>query len=190
MITLIYQQTLAQIRNPALSSTIQTWTGEQFFQSLLPRLVLMGLIIGATIFFFILIVGAIQWIGAGGDKVSIESARKKVMNAIIGLVILFLIFAIAVLVENFFGVNILNINLGSLYISSSNPVNPPPTPTSPGPTFPSVGNPNCPCIDGDCAITGTIAIGPGNQCYQCMDDGWVALGSGATCRLINCPPCP
>ena len=43
----------------------------------------------ATIFLLIqIITGAIAWMGAGGDKQAIENARKKIMNGIIGIVII------------------------------------------------------------------------------------------------------
>jgi len=41
-----------------------------------------------------MIIGAIQWISSGGDKASVEAARGKVMNAIIGLIVLFVVFAL------------------------------------------------------------------------------------------------
>lgn len=47
--------------------------------------------IGVVIYF---IWGAVDWIMAGGDKEKISSARKKMTNAIIGLILLALSFAI------------------------------------------------------------------------------------------------
>lgn len=47
--------------------------------------------IGVIIFF---IWGAVDWIMSGGDKEKVSNARKKMTNAIIGLVILALSFAI------------------------------------------------------------------------------------------------
>lgn len=104
-----------EITNPALGS-LTNQTGVSFFQSLLPRIVTLGLIIGVLIFFFTLIMGAIQWISSGGDKQSLEAARGKISNALIGLVILFAAFAIIKLIERFFGIPILTLDIGRLII--------------------------------------------------------------------------
>ena len=104
-----------EITNPALGS-LTNQTGVSFFQSLLPRIVTIGLIAGVLIFFFTLVMGAIQWISSGGDKQALEGARGKISNALIGLVILFAAFAIIKLIERFFGISILTLDIGKLVI--------------------------------------------------------------------------
>ena len=47
---------------------------------------LMTLIAGIY-FFFILLSGAIGWISSGGDRQKIESARQRVFNGVIGIVV-------------------------------------------------------------------------------------------------------
>jgi len=77
----------------------------------------MGFVVGAIIFLFMLISGAITWITSGGDKNAVEAARGRVTSAIVGIVVLFVTFAAITLIENFFGgINILDLNLGDLYI--------------------------------------------------------------------------
>lgn len=105
-----------EITNPALGPGLQGKTGIGFFQAFLPQLLTLGFVIGTVIFFFILIIGAIQWITSGGDKTAMEGARGKITNAVVGLVILFCIFAILKLIENFFGISILTLDIGSLEI--------------------------------------------------------------------------
>lgn len=90
--------------------------GVTFLQNAIPAVIVLGLVVGVIIFFFTLIMGAIQWISSGGDKQGVEAARGKVTNAIIGLVILFAVFAIIKLVEYFFGISILTLDIGSLVI--------------------------------------------------------------------------
>jgi hypothetical protein len=51
--------------------------------------------------------GAFQYITAGGDKDGLDKARKKITGSLIGLVILFSLFAVASLSEVVFGINIL-----------------------------------------------------------------------------------
>jgi hypothetical protein len=109
-------QEIAQIRNEFLSPAIRDLRGVDFFENLVPRLITLSLIIGATVFLFMLIWGAISWITSGGDKGNIEVARGRVMNAIIGIVVLFVIWAIASLLQDFFGVTILTLDIQSLTI--------------------------------------------------------------------------
>lgn len=112
------------INNPALREEIRSDSGNEFFGDLLPRVVQLGLIIGAVIFFFMLLLGAIQWIFSGGDKAAVETARGRITNAIIGLVILLSVFAVAIVLETFFGIDILELDLGPLEIGGSASVGP------------------------------------------------------------------
>jgi len=47
-----------------------------------------------------LILGALSWITSGGNKESVENARNKIMHAVIGLILLFVVLAVVVLMEN------------------------------------------------------------------------------------------
>lgn len=38
-------------------------------------------------FIFVLVTGAIAWIGAGGDKAALETAKKKITTGLIGLIV-------------------------------------------------------------------------------------------------------
>ncbi len=85
----------------------------------LPNLVSVGVkfafLLAALGAFFFLIMGALQWITAGGDKEGVEKARKKITGALIGLIILFLIYALAALLQTIFGIDILgNLSIPSL----------------------------------------------------------------------------
>lgn len=104
------------ITNPALGEGIRGQTGIGFFQQFLPNLVGLSFVIGVIIFFFVFIIGAIQWMLSGGDKGAVEQARSKITNAFIGLVILFAAFAVIKVVENFFGTNILTLDIGAFKI--------------------------------------------------------------------------
>jgi len=91
-------------------------TGRAFFQKLIPNLIGLAFVVGVIVFFFIMIVGAIQWITSGGDKAAIESARGKIANALVGVIILFAVFALLKVLEDFFGINILTLDIGVLEI--------------------------------------------------------------------------
>lgn len=104
------------ITNPVLDEKLQRMDGVKFFQTLLPNLLTLALIIGSIIFVFIIIIGAIQWITSGGEKQSLENARGKIKNALVGLVVLFVIFAIVKFIEYFLGIDILALDIGPLLI--------------------------------------------------------------------------
>ncbi len=65
-------------------------------------------IIAALYFFFQFVTAGIQWIGSGGDKNNIEQARNKMINAIIGLVIVAAAWVIVGIIGMFVGINIIN----------------------------------------------------------------------------------
>lgn len=103
------------ITNPGIGSLGEN-TGVSFFQKLLPSLIGLVLVAGAIIFFFMILIGAIQWISSGGDKASVEAARGRITQALIGIIVLFSVFAIIKLVENFFGISILTLDIQPLMI--------------------------------------------------------------------------
>lgn len=111
---------LADITNPALGPTLQgdltTGGGVGFVQKLIPSLIGLAFVAGAVLFFFMLIIAALQWITSGGDKAAVEAAKGRLTQAIIGIVILFAVYAIVSLIQNFFGINIITIDIGPLMI--------------------------------------------------------------------------
>lgn len=104
------------IENKALRPVLQGKTGSEFLNQFIPNIIGMSFIIGVLIFLFIMIIGAVQWITSGGDKTGLESARGKITNALIGIVLLLATFAIIKIIEDFMGIDILKIDLGPLYI--------------------------------------------------------------------------
>ncbi len=69
------------------------------------------LVAAGLVAFFWLLVGGVQWITAGGDKEGTEKARKRITAALIGLAIVFSVFALVKILEQVFGVNLLNFQL-------------------------------------------------------------------------------
>lgn len=105
-----------EITNPVLGPNLSGLSGAGFFAALLPKVVTLILIVGGLVFFFVLLSGAISWITSGGDKQALEGARSRITNGLVGLVILFVAFAIIQFIEKFFGIKILTIDFGSLII--------------------------------------------------------------------------
>lgn len=66
-------------------------------------------IIAIIWFIFVLISGAIAIISAGGDKATLESARKRITTGIIGLVVVVAGIFIIDLIGSLIGIDVLNI---------------------------------------------------------------------------------
>lgn len=62
--------------------------------------------VAALLTFGYMILGAIDWITAGGESSKIEAGRRKIMHAIIGLVILASMWAVFMVVQYFLGIDV------------------------------------------------------------------------------------
>lgn len=106
---------LAQIRNPVLPPLLGGGKAPGEEAGTLAVGSLIGNIIGAfLIFAFILtflylLLGGFDWITAGGDKTKLQSARDKITNALVGLVVVGATWAITTLVGQFFGIEFPNL---------------------------------------------------------------------------------
>jgi len=58
-----------------------------FLTDIISTVVGLMTLIAGIFFFFILLSGAIGWISSGGDRQKIESARQRVFNGVIGIVV-------------------------------------------------------------------------------------------------------
>ncbi len=85
-------QAFAQLTNPVVEGSLGNndaaassgSTFANYFVSLWKAIMAIGAIV--VIIFFIW--GAVEWIASGGDKGKIESARNRITQAVIGLIIL------------------------------------------------------------------------------------------------------
>ena len=96
---------LAQVSNPLLGGDYDIG-GWNYLNRVLPSFVDIAFLIGVIIFIFIFVAGAFGWITAGGDKGKLETARKRITHAIVGLLILLLVFFLTQLVNAILGINI------------------------------------------------------------------------------------
>ena len=89
-------------------------TGARFGETL-GSVVTFAFIIAIIIALAFLVYGGVKWMVSGGDKTALEEARNHIVAAIVGLVIVFLVYFILNLVVTFFtGSGITNINLPTL----------------------------------------------------------------------------
>ena len=134
---------------------------------LISGLITLILILATLLFFAFLVIGGIQWITGKA-----EEGRKKIIAAIIGLLIVFAVWAILSLVGLFFGINLFGFNFSNF------------TEEGGGGENETIGV--CGCGGGRagyCAILGNFgpltynpATGMG-PCYVCTaDEGWQSLG--------------
>lgn len=66
--------------------------------------------VATVLVFAFLIWGAIEWITSAGDKGKMESARNKISNAIIGLIVLAAVTAIFLVLQQFLDIEVLTFN--------------------------------------------------------------------------------
>lgn len=110
---------LAQIRNPVLPPSLGGGTNPDPNQGgialgkLISNLIGALFIAGFLLTFMQIIISAIQWITAGGDKQALEKARTGITNAIMGLVIVGATYALMTLVGNFFGLDLTALTIPS-----------------------------------------------------------------------------
>jgi hypothetical protein len=62
-------------------------TGIDVFTKFLSSAIGLMTIIAVIWFIFVFVTGAIGWITAGGDKTSLEAARKKISTGLVGLAV-------------------------------------------------------------------------------------------------------
>lgn len=60
-------------------------------------------LISGIAFLFMMIIGGFQWIVSGGDKGKVEGAQKRITNAVVGIVVLSLVFLAAKFVGDITG---------------------------------------------------------------------------------------
>jgi len=85
--------------------------GGQVVGGLISGIIGLVFILGFFLTFAYFLTGGVQWITSNGDKTALESARNKITNALIGLIIVGASYAIFKLVGNFFGMELPNIKI-------------------------------------------------------------------------------
>lgn len=81
-----------------------TTTFGSFLESLLSGI----MAISALLVLLYLIWGAIEWITAGGDQSKIQKGRDRIVQSIIGIIVLAATLALFGVVQSFLGIEILN----------------------------------------------------------------------------------
>ncbi len=100
----------AQITNPAIGAELggdaTTASNGYIFAVYFVRIWNSLGTVGALLVLGFFIMGAFDWLTSAGEKGKLESARNKMMNAVIGLIILVSLYTIiGVISDLFFGTN-------------------------------------------------------------------------------------
>lgn len=79
--------------------------------NIISGLISLILIIVALIFFFMLVLGGIKWMTANGDEKAVGAARSQITNALIGIAIVFVTWAVIRLIGTLFGIDIFQLTI-------------------------------------------------------------------------------
>lgn len=93
--------------------------GFRSLSDFIEKALLLVFTVGAFIVLLMLIIGAYEWMTSGGDKEAVGKARNRIINALIGLVVLAVAFALVRIIGIFTGLNLTN-----LQIIGPNPTDP------------------------------------------------------------------
>jgi len=108
---MLLAQTSEGIRNPVINPRVGQGEGIAIINLLINNFITTAFIVGVVVALFFLISGAIGWITSGGDKESLQKSQKKITSALIGLFVLFCLYAIIRLVGDILGINLLKLTL-------------------------------------------------------------------------------
>ena len=96
----------AQIENPALPH-LSYDEGISDFSDMISTVITLLFVGGIMAAFLHLIVGGYRWISAKGDKAALQEAQQTILNSVVGLVILFAVYAILNLLGLAFEINLI-----------------------------------------------------------------------------------
>lgn len=100
---------LAVSAAPAFAQTFNFDASKVPFEDLgelLSQVLILLFAFAAILAFVFIVIGGIQWITAGGDKIAAQSARDRITAAVVGLVIVVAAFALTLIITTLLGVNI------------------------------------------------------------------------------------
>lgn len=103
-----FAQNTIQLNRPTVNNNP---AGFANINNFIANILTLAFIIAVIVVLAMLVWGAIEWILSGGEKEAVGKARGKIINALIGLAILAVAFAITQLAANFLGFNLTNLTI-------------------------------------------------------------------------------
>lgn len=106
---------LAQgIVNPVLPGSLGSGgsnAGPSAVGSIISALVGGFLILSFVAALVYMLLGGFDWLSSGGDKAKLQSARDKITNALVGLIVVGASWAVMMIVGNFTGIDFPNLQI-------------------------------------------------------------------------------
>ena len=78
-------------------------TGGSAISMFLSNLVNLIYVLATIVFLFMMLWGAFDWLTSGGDKEKLENAKKRLINATIGIMLFAIAFAVMQILGDFTG---------------------------------------------------------------------------------------
>jgi hypothetical protein len=94
----------AVICNPVLNNCVSSTNPTQYTNSVLSAVVSLFFIVGIIYFFWHLIFAGYHLIGSDGDPKKFETAKNEITYSVLGLIVIFSIFAIMKFVGTVLGI--------------------------------------------------------------------------------------
>ncbi len=99
-------------QTPAISVTAPS-QGFKSISNFITNVLTISFAVAILVVLAMLIWGAFEWITSGGDKDAVGKARNRIINALIGLAVLAIAFALTKLAGTFLGFDVGNIAIPS-----------------------------------------------------------------------------
>ncbi len=96
-----------EITNPVVSKIFGSGAPNVAFANIIITVWRTAVTLGGLALLVMLIIGALEWITAGGEKSKIETARERITQSIVGLLVLIGTVAISIFVGQAFGIDLL-----------------------------------------------------------------------------------
>ena len=72
------------------------------FDEVLTFIIRLFFVVAGVIAVVYLLLGAMSWITSSGNKENVDKAREKIQAALIGVILIFVVLAVAVVIESMF----------------------------------------------------------------------------------------
>jgi hypothetical protein len=84
---------------------------ENYFVEVISRVIGVLTIVAGIYFIFQMFIGSVNWLSAGSDKQGVDNAKKRITNAIIGLLLVVVSYSLIAIVSAFLGIDLINLGL-------------------------------------------------------------------------------
>lgn len=108
---------LAQIVNPVLPGALGSGgqeAGPPAIGALISSIVGVFLILAFVSTLLYMLLGGLDWITSAGDKSKLQSARDKITNALVGMVVVGASWAVMMIASNFLGLDFPNLPIPTI----------------------------------------------------------------------------